>query len=397
MLHAIFHWRLIRPRFVASKLVKRAPAGIHAERDVVILGRRFHVCRLLRLDELALEKGNFLGVIELDDVARLVDAARDYAADNEHMGVPLDHDVRIDGQPDRAVAGHRVAVIAAHRVVPALIGLGPRLGETVVDADGLQRVAIAELPNQVVAGDELAQPRVERLDVVVLEIDLDECFPVVVALLDFDAIEHIARKIEVRCGAHVGQVRPDVANAVEEQPVPALQRWALQLDARLLFEMWSAQQLAVELIGPTVDRADNVRCRAAAGEHDGLPVATDIRQKLHATVIADQYLRVIAPGKGVIVAHVGDHQFVADVTGPAIEQDLAFDLEQRGVVVPGDGQLRRGLPQPLACCEIGHQPFLPVNRQPNKQYKRRMNRPPTALLSQPATKSFVSRLRRHMS
>ena len=62
----------------------------------------------------------------------------------------------------------------------------------------------------------------KRLDVVVLEIDFDECLPVVVALLDFDPIEHIARKIEVRGGAHVGQVAPDVANAVEEQPVPAL-------------------------------------------------------------------------------------------------------------------------------------------------------------------------------
>ncbi len=50
--------------------------------------------------------------------------------------------------------------------------------------------------------------------------------------------------------------------------------------------------------------------------------------------------------------------------------------------------MRRGLSQPLACREIGHQPFLFVNRQPNKQYKERSNRPPTALLSQPATKSF---------
>src|SRR2546423_15403080 len=116
MLHAIFHRRLIWPRFVASELIERAAAGIHAERDVVILGRRFHVCRLLRLAELALEKRNILGVIEFDDVARLVDAARDYAADDEDVGVPLDHDVRLDGKPDRAVTGHPVAVKTATRV-----------------------------------------------------------------------------------------------------------------------------------------------------------------------------------------------------------------------------------------------------------------------------------------
>jgi hypothetical protein len=41
----------------------------------------------------------------------------------------------------------------------------------------------AELPAQVLAGDELAEPRMEWRDVVVLEVDLDEGLPVVLALV----------------------------------------------------------------------------------------------------------------------------------------------------------------------------------------------------------------------
>ena len=61
--------------------------------------------------------------------------------------------------------------------MPALVG-GVRFRQRVVDADRLHRVAVAELPAEVVGRDELTQPRVERADVVVLE-DLDEGLPVV--------------------------------------------------------------------------------------------------------------------------------------------------------------------------------------------------------------------------
>jgi hypothetical protein len=38
---------------------------------------------------------------------------------------------------------------------------------------------------------------VEGADVVVLQIDLDEGLPVVVALVQFDAVEHVAGEVEV--------------------------------------------------------------------------------------------------------------------------------------------------------------------------------------------------------
>ena len=61
--------------------VKREAAGVHPLGDLVVLDRGFHVRRLLGLDELALEQRDVLGVVELDDVGRPVDAAGDQRAD----------------------------------------------------------------------------------------------------------------------------------------------------------------------------------------------------------------------------------------------------------------------------------------------------------------------------
>ena len=102
----------------------------------------------------------------------------------------------------------------------------PGLAERVVDADGLHRVPRRRTPSEVVARDELAEARMEGLDVVVLEIDLDERLPVVVALVDLDAVEHVAREVEVAATPSAAQIGRDVARAVEQQAVPVLQRRA---------------------------------------------------------------------------------------------------------------------------------------------------------------------------
>ncbi|MCY1535279.1 hypothetical protein D9M68_706760 [compost metagenome] len=61
----------------------------------------------------------------------------------------------------------------------------------------------------------------EGPDVVVLQIDLDEGLPVVVALVQFDVVQHHALEIERRARAHVRQVGLDVAAVVlEQQAVP---------------------------------------------------------------------------------------------------------------------------------------------------------------------------------
>src|SRR5678816_993158 len=80
----IFHRRLVRAGVVLALLPERAAAAIEPLADLVVLERGLDVCRLLRLDELALEGDDFLGVIELDDVGGAGRRARDEVRDDQH-------------------------------------------------------------------------------------------------------------------------------------------------------------------------------------------------------------------------------------------------------------------------------------------------------------------------
>src|SRR4029077_12963535 len=97
-------------------------------------------------------------------------------------------------------------------------------------------IPIAELPLEIVAGDELPETRVKWRDVVVLEIHLDERFPVVVALVDLDAVEHVAGEVEGQ-DIESREVTVDIARAVEEEAVPVLDRRAVEVGARLFWEI----------------------------------------------------------------------------------------------------------------------------------------------------------------
>src|SRR3954462_7237625 len=56
VLHAVFHRALVRADFVLAALHQRQPAGVHAQRDLVVLDTGFHVRGLLGLDEPTLER-----------------------------------------------------------------------------------------------------------------------------------------------------------------------------------------------------------------------------------------------------------------------------------------------------------------------------------------------------
>jgi hypothetical protein len=150
-------------------------------------------------------------------------------------------------------------------------------------ADGLHAVVAAEFPAQVVAADEVAQARMEGLDVVILQVDLDEGLPVVVALVHFDVVEHVAREVEVLRDRHLAQLVHDVvAVLLEQQAVPVLQRRLRQVQAGRVREMRRADQFALQVVGPAVQRADDVVGVAAAIEHQRLAVAADVGQQLDA-------------------------------------------------------------------------------------------------------------------
>ena len=116
-----------------------------------------------------------------------------------------------------------------------------------------------EFPGQVLAAHELTQAGVKRSDVVVLKVDLDEGLPVVVALVQQGAVVDVAAEIQLGCRSEPGEVVKHLAPvALEQQPFPVLQGVVAQVQARVLLEMRRADQLAVQVVGPAVQGADDV-------------------------------------------------------------------------------------------------------------------------------------------
>src|SRR5664279_1439495 len=87
LLHAVFHGALVGAEVVLAAFEEGAPAGVHAQRDLVVLGAGLPVRGLLGLDELTLERLDVVRVVELDDVEGLLRALRDQRRDDQHVRV----------------------------------------------------------------------------------------------------------------------------------------------------------------------------------------------------------------------------------------------------------------------------------------------------------------------
>jgi hypothetical protein len=337
VLHAVFHGALVGADLVLAALEQRQAAGVHALADLVVLDAGLHVGGLLGLDELALEGGDFLGVVELDEVHRPGGADREQRGDDQHVRIPLDHDVRVVGQPDGALRRPVALAVLEHRLVPLLVHVRARL-EGAVDAHGLHRVLLGELPAQVVTGDEAAQARVEGADVVVLQIDLDEGLPVVVALVHLDLVEHVAVEVQRRARAHAGKVGGDVAAVVlEHQAVPGTDLVVVEVQAGVVREVRRAQQLAFEVVGPAVQRAHHrLLGVAAAAQHHGLAMAADVGDQLQPLGRAHQGPAFAFLGQRVVVAHLRHGQLVPEVARARLEDQSLFIAEQRLVEIGGN-------------------------------------------------------------
>ena len=141
----------------------------------------------------------------------------------------------------------------------------------------------------------------EGAHVVVLEVDLDEGLPVVIALVHFHPIEHVARKIEFGTWTHVRQVCFDVDAVVfEQQAVPFVQGVVAQVKAGVLVKVGCAQQRArhgsvAGAVSPAVQGAHDVATgfRASLGgatapQNHGLAVATHVGNQLYTLGRAQQ-------------------------------------------------------------------------------------------------------------
>ena len=193
----------------------------------------------------------------------------------------------------------------------------------------------------------MAQTGVEGADVVVLQIHLDEGFPVVVAVVHLHPVQRITAEVQRLARAHVGQVGGDVAAVVfKQQAVPGTQRVVFEVQARVLGKVRRAQQLAAGGVSPAVHRTHDV-ARGAGGivggvqvaaplEHHGLAVPAYIRDQLHPLGGAHQGPALALLGQGRIVAQLGHAQFVPHIAGPALKDGRHLALKQRRVKVAGN-------------------------------------------------------------
>ncbi|MPM73361.1 hypothetical protein SDC9_120341 [bioreactor metagenome] len=257
--------------------------------------------------------------------------------------------------------------------MPLAIDAGARLLKPALHADALQAVLPRKLPLQIVAGDELAQAGVERADVVVLQIDLDEGLPVVVAGMDFHMIEHVVGEVELGPREQRPQVAQRIALAFEQQTVAALQGKALQIHAGRARKVRRAQQLATGVIRPTMQRADDVAaggiqaagCICGAGHRAGLAaqdqrlaMAADVGDQLHALRAVHQHAASILVRQATPVATLWYGLFVAHVDGRLWKELLLLAREQLFVEICAHVQRTRGQPHMLHATDVGHMRLL---------------------------------------
>jgi len=184
----------------------------------------------------------------------------------------------------------------------------------------------------------------ERADVIVLQIDLDEGLPVVVALVHMHPVEHMAAEVEYAQRAEARQVGRHVAatgGPLEQHAVPGLDGVVVQVQARRVGEMGCANQFAVQVVGPAVQRADDVVARVAtAAQHHRLAVPADVGDQFHAALGAHERAAFAFLRQRIVVTELGHRQRVPDVARAAAEDPLAFALEQFGVEIGRYRELR---------------------------------------------------------
>jgi hypothetical protein len=102
-------------------------------------------------------------------------------------------------------------------------------------------------------------------------------------------------------------------------------------------KMRRPDQLALQVVGPAVQRADDVAAGVAApAQHQGLAVAADVRDQLHALGRAHQRAAFALLRQGVVVAELGHSEFVAEVARAVGEDARHLAPEQFGVEIRAD-------------------------------------------------------------
>lgn len=91
--HAVFKRRVVGACLAAPGLGQSGPASVHPNGDFIVLNDRLVVGGLLGLHVGRLEVDDFLGIVKLDDVDRLLRGDRMEVTDDQDLWIPLHHDV----------------------------------------------------------------------------------------------------------------------------------------------------------------------------------------------------------------------------------------------------------------------------------------------------------------
>jgi hypothetical protein len=242
------------------------------------------------------------------------------------------------------------------RRVPALIRRRPRLLERLLRADDLHRILRTERVGRVVAVGEIAQARMKRVDVIELEVYLEERLPVARHMVDHHPVEHVVRKIEIGRDRQVGKIRARVALAFEEQAVPLAQWRRVQLHARILGKLRRTEQISMQIVGPAMQRADDILRVAVPFQQDRLAMPADVREQLDAGFVAHQHLRIVESRKHAIVADMGHHALVTDVPRACFEHELLLFSKIAGSKYHDTGSWQRA---GVRCCGPLRRTYIP--------------------------------------
>jgi hypothetical protein len=234
------------------------------------------------------------------------------------------------------------------------LGYRSRRREAGLGAHDLNRPVLAVLDAEVVQIGVVGQPRVEWLDVVELKVELEEDLPVDRVIFDQHPVEHVAGEVEIRGNRERGELETRVARAGEQQPLPVREWGRGESEAGSFAEVRRTEQLAAQVIGPAVQRANDVFAVPRAFEHDRLAVAADVGQQFDAGFVVHQHLGVIQLRQRAVVARVGHHELVPHVVRPCLEHQLLLKGEDFRVEVPRQGQLGVCRPEVANCGDVGH-------------------------------------------
>ena len=107
--------------------------------------------------------------------------------------------------------------------------------------------------------------------------------------------------------------------------------------------MRRAQQFAFAVVGPAMQRANNIATRQFAGtfEDHGLAVTTDVGDQVDVAAAVDQRPRAVGQFECTKIAIIRHHQFMADVSRAVFEKNVHLTRINGVVEVPTDRKLCR--------------------------------------------------------